>query len=87
MTRAEFITWATANGWCADRYGHLQKTEHVRDANGQGPIVATREYRMKLSSIAARYEVKSGAGWVRLRSGYYSKLAITAEGKLGGMAF
>jgi len=73
MTKDELITWAKANGWTEDRFGHLQKT------NG------TSRYRLKLSSIAARYEVKSSAGWLRLRSGYYKNLNITADGKLGGM--
>ena len=73
MTKDELITWAKSNGWTEDRFGHLQKT------NG------TSRYRLKLSSIAARYEVKSSAGWLRLRSGYYKNLNITADGKLGGM--
>ena len=47
MTKDELITWAKANGWTEDRFGHLQKT------NG------TSRYRLKLSSIAARYEVKT----------------------------
>ena len=73
MTKDELITWAKANGFTEDRFGHLQKS------NG------TSRYRLKLSSIAARYEVKSSAGWLRLRSGYYKNLNITADGKLGGM--
>ena len=73
MTKDELIAWAKANGWTEDRFGHLQKT------NG------TSRYRLKLSSIAARYEVKTAHGWVRLRSGYYKNLNITADGKLAGM--
>ena len=73
MTKDELITWAKANGFTEDRFGHLQK------ANG------TSRYRLKLSSIAARYEVKTSAGWLRLRSGYYKNINITADGKLGGM--
>jgi hypothetical protein len=35
-----------------------------------------------------RLEVKVGsAGWVRLRSGYFSKLQITKVGKLAGLAY
>src|SRR3990172_9315994 len=41
MTKDELITWAKANGFTEDRFGHLQKT------NG------TSRYRLKLSSIAA----------------------------------
>ena len=73
MTKDELIAWAKANGWTEDRFGHMQKT------NG-----ASR-YRLKLSSIAARYEAKTAHGWVRLRSGYYKNLNITADGKLAGM--
>ena len=73
MTKDELITWAKSNGFTEDRFGHLQKT------NG------TSRYRLKLSSIAARYEVKTSAGWLRLRSGYYKNINITADGKLGGM--
>ena len=77
MTREELITWATANGWKRDRFGHLQKEEHE----------GLRCYRLKLSRIAVRYEVKSHAGWVRVRSAYYKNLSITADGKLAGMKF
>ena len=73
MTKDELIAWAKSNGWTEDRFGHLQKN------NG------TSRYRLKLSSIAARYEVKTSAGWLRLRSGYYKNINITADGKLGGM--
>lgn len=75
MTRDELIQWATRNGWELDRWGHLQKTEH----NG------LRHYRIKLSRIDARFEVKSAHGWVRVRSGYLKDLSITADGKLAGM--
>ena len=77
MTREELITWATTNGWNLDRFGHLQKEEHE----------GLRRYRLKLSRIAVRYEVKSHAGWVRVRSAYYNNLSITADGKLAGMKF
>ena len=73
MTRDELITWAKSNGWTEDRFGHLQK------ANG------TSRYRLKLSSIAARYAVNTTPGSLRLRSGYYKNLNITADGKLAGM--
>jgi len=56
MTKDELITWAKANGFTEDRFGHLQK------ANG------TSRYRLKLSSIAARYEVTTSAGcYARMR--------------------
>lgn len=77
MTRDELIAWAKEHGWKPDRYGHLQKVE-----NGNG---VQRHYRLKLSRIAARFETKTQYGWVRLRSGYYKNLSITADGKLAGM--
>ena len=52
MTKDELITWAKANGFTEDRFGHLQKS------NG------TSRYRLKLSSIAARYDVKTSAGFL-----------------------
>jgi len=73
MKKEQFITWAESQGWKLDRYGHLKK-----EANG-------KTYRFKLSRVAVRYEVKSRSGWVRIRSGYYSKLSISGEGKLVGL--
>jgi len=52
MTREELITWAIANGWKQDRFGHLQKEEHE----------GLRRYRLKLSRIAARFETKTAHG-------------------------
>jgi len=73
MTKQEFIAWAQVRGWKLDRFGHLKK-----DLNG-------KVYRFKLSRIAARYELKTSAGWVRIKSGYFSKLSLADEGKLAGM--
>ena len=73
MTRDELIRWAATQGWKLDRFGHLQK----QSLNGT--------HRLKLSTIAARYETKTQHGWVRLRSGYYKDLQLTADGKLAGM--
>ena len=73
MNKQEFIDWAQVHGWKLDRFGHLKKS-----LNGKG-------YRFKLSRIAARYELKTSNGWVRIKSGYFSKLSLTDEGKLAGM--
>jgi len=70
MKKEQFISWAESQGWKLDRFGHLKKEKDGKS------------YRFKLSRIAARYEVKSSAGWVRIRSGYFSKLTISDEGKL-----
>jgi hypothetical protein len=81
MTRDELITWALANGWKQDRFGHLEKEEH--EGLRRGALWA----RLKLGKLAVRYEVHSHAGWVRVRSAYYKDLSITADGKLAGMKF
>lgn len=73
ITREELIAWACRNGWTLDRWNHLQKTN-----NGT-------TYRLKLSRIAARYELKSSSGWVRIRSGYYKNLTITDADELTGL--
>ena len=73
MTKQEFTNWAQSHDWKLDRFGHLKK-----NLNG-------KVYRFKLSRIAARYELKTSAGWVRIKSGYFSKLSLTDEGKLVGM--
>jgi hypothetical protein len=70
MTRQEFEQWAVTHGWAKDQWGHYRKGFK----------------RLKLSSVAARLEVKAGSvGWVRLRSGYYSRLNISESGKLVGL--
>ena len=72
MTCQEFEAWATAHGWTKDQWGHYHKGDR----------------RFKLSKVAVRLEAKAGsAGWVRLRSGYFSKLRITEAGKLAGLAY
>ena len=73
MNKERFIEWAEVQGWQLDRWGHLRK-----ETDG-------KSYRFKLSRIAARYEVKSRAGWVRIRSGYFSKLSISDDGSILGM--
>ena len=80
MNKERFIDWAKARGWKLDRFGHLKK-----ESNG-------KTFRFKLSRIAARYEQKTSAGWVRIKHalvktgvGYFSKLSITDEGRLVGM--
>ena len=75
ITREQLIEWAITNGWKLDRHGHLQKSEHE----------GLRRYRLKLSRIAVRYEIHTHAGWVRVRSGYFKDLSITAGGKLAGL--
>jgi hypothetical protein len=71
MTRQAFEQWATAHGWVKDRWGHYRQGDR----------------RFKVSSVGVRLEAKAGAaGWVRLRSGYFSRLAVTEAGTLSGLA-
>jgi hypothetical protein len=70
VTKNTLEDWAKSRGWTQDRWGHWHKAS----------------YRLKLSRIAARYELRSGAGWIRLRSAYYHSIDITAEGKLKGLS-
>lgn len=74
MKREEFIKWAESRGWKMDRFGHLKPES-----------AGTSEYRYKLSRVSVRLEVKSGLTWYRLRSGYFSKLSISPDGKLVGL--
>lgn len=74
MNREQLTQWAVSRGWKMDRWGHLQKDQ----SNG-------KTYRLKLSRIAVRYEVKGEYGWVRLRSGYLSRLSVSEDGKLSGL--
>jgi len=72
MTRQEFEAWATAHGWTKDQWGHYHKGDR----------------RIKLSKVAVRLEATAGsAGWVGLRSGYFSRLRITDTGKLAGLTY
>lgn len=88
MTKQEFVQWAVKNGWTLDRWGHLQKQLYgpSKPDDAGRHHVQLKEFRFKLSRIAARYEVRCSAGWVRLSSGYFSKLEITPDGELKGMA-
>ncbi len=69
VTKDILEAWAKSRGWTQDRWGHWHRAN----------------YRLKLSRIAARYELRSGTGWIRLRSAYYHSIDITAEGKLKGL--
>lgn len=72
MTKLEFEAWALRHGYGRDRWGHYHKGER----------------RFKLSSTSVRLESKAGsAGWVRLRSGYFSRLSLSEEDKLIGLAY
>lgn len=79
MTKQEFVAWAQGNGWESDTYGHLHKGD----------------YRFKIQDRSVRYEKsyrtpdgpyqKGEKRYVRIRSGFFSKLSVTPDGKLSGL--
>ena len=83
LTKQDIIDWAVSRGWTPDKYGNLQKK------------VGDKEYRLRFSSTALRYETKvrhegtkyskPSSEWMRLRSGYYKELSITPDGRLVGL--
>ncbi len=83
ITKQQLETWAEQHGFQKDKWGYFQKSN-----NG-------KEYRLKLSNIAVRYEVKihhdgtkysqPDNEWIRLQSGYFKDLSITPDGKLVGL--
>jgi hypothetical protein len=79
MTKQELENVLIQRGWSRDKWGHYQK-EVQRGSE-------VRVYRFKLSSIAARYEVKSPAGWVRIVSAYYKDIYLNESGQLAGLKY
>ena len=77
MKPYELIQWARRQGFTEDRYGHM-----VLELGG-------RVTRLKITKISARWEIQASISgkneWLRQRSGYLSKLSITADDKLSGL--
>lgn len=73
VNKPVLISWLGEHGYKQDSFGHFQKT------------TSEGRYRMKLSGVMARKEVRVGDSWVRLRSGYYKKLSINEAGQLIGL--
>jgi hypothetical protein len=75
MTKQEFATWAISRGYTQDKFGHYQK-------ESQG-----KRYRFKVQSQSVRKEAQvtyedGKHDWVRILSGYLSKLAINDKNQL-----
>lgn len=80
MTSQEFVRWALNHGWShPDKHGHLHKSVPYAKISG------VCHYRLKLSKISVRRELKVGRGWIRIRSGYYKNLTVNAKDQLVGM--
>ena len=71
-TRDDLIRWADQNGYAKDRWGHLQKTVPRGDT-----------HRLKLSTIAVRWGIKTDSGWARVRGAYLRDVTITEQGLSG----
>ena len=79
MTKEQLSECLERCGFVKDRFGHYKKT--ILDGQGRRAV-----YRYKIQEISVRKEVFSPAfkGWVRLKSGYLSKMSIVG-GKISGM--
>lgn len=65
MTKQEIIAALEASDvWTKDRFGHFKLTF--------GPS----QYRLKIQSLAIRYEKKDGAGWFCKTSDYYKNTTV-----------
>jgi hypothetical protein len=86
MNRADLITWIESRGYVnngrnSDRY--------IKSEDG------INRKCFKLSSIAIRYEVEAihpattysqaSRSWVRIKSGYISKVSVNQDGKISGL--
>jgi len=75
LTKEQFTNWAISKGWKPDKWGHLRNE--------------TKEYRLRVTRIAVRYEVKARltgyTQWIRLGNGYLEDLEITPEDELKGL--
>lgn len=77
MTAQEVEKWLISHGYVKDAYGNYKK-EVTKDGK-------TKLFRFKLQKSGVRFERKTEAGWVKLRSGNYKRLRVTADGKLSGL--
>ena len=80
ITKEQLEQWTVGKGYVKDKWGHFQKVHEGK------------AYRLKVSNIAVRQEVKvgydgGGSDWVRIRSGYFKDLSITPDGRLAGLRF
>lgn len=74
MNKPDFESILLYTGWTRDRWGHYKK---ARKRDGQ-------IFRMKIGKRKVRLEVKSESGWVRLGSGFYSRITYSG-GRINGL--
>lgn len=84
MTKNQLIEWLSKNPkWELDRFGHFKSNDGTFRFK-----IGTQSVRLEKKVIhAATKYTKESTSWIRLRSQYYSKLSITADGKLVGMVY
>lgn len=82
ITRKEFEAWAIRRGYTIDAHGNCKKQ------------IGAELFRFKINKLSVRREVQvvidhggNGADqkiWVRLSTGFFSGLSITANDKIAG---
>lgn len=87
MTLDDIKKCLLAHGYKPDKYGHYQKTITLKDCS-------SKVYRYKIQDISIRKEVQITVNgynnkpvheWVRIASGYMSKLSLNDKNQLVGM--
>jgi hypothetical protein len=77
----ELKTWFVTRGYTQDKYGHYQKTMTIGNK--------TDVFRYKVQDISIRKEVQINVcgknEWVRIASGYISKLSLNDKNQLVGL--
>ena len=77
MTREEVANWAIGKGWKRGTRPSPRLLFYKNEGEDQ--------YRLVISKLSVRYEVKLHDRWMRLYSGYLKGLSISDEGKLKGL--
>ena len=85
MKRTDLITWIIGKGY----------RDNGRNSNRYIKAVNNKRTCFKLTSIGIRYEVEAiheagfyspaSKSWVRIRSGYISKVSVNQDNKLTGL--
>jgi hypothetical protein len=87
MTIEQLKVWFVSRGYSPDKYGHYQKNLT------QGGKEVTYRYKIQACSIRKELQCKHAASeyapannsWIRIASGYISKLSINDKNQLVGL--
>lgn len=80
MTKLQLAQYLIGKGWTQDRFGHFHKGEYRIKVQARS-VRLEKWYRTEASAYS-----RSEKRYIRLRSGYLSKLFIGDQGKLCGLA-